>query len=74
MTTAAQHARWREVGNYRGPKGKGRAHLAAMHHGANFSRTIERDNATRDLAEADELRAPGWLSHEDMQREMGERR
>lgn len=71
MTTKAQLARWCDVmTKTRGGGGQ----LAAQRDGATFSHIIAADNATRDLAAADELRAPGWLSHEDMRRELGEGR
>lgn len=68
------HARWADVGNRRGWIASERGNLAAMRDGCDFIATVMIDKATRDFAAADELRAPGWLSVEDAEREIGVRR
>ncbi len=73
MQTKAQRARWSDVALLRGPdvKGFGITALHAMRDGAAFTYIIDMDNATRDFAAADELRAPGSLTVEEMERELG---
>ena len=75
MITETQRLRWKDVDALRGPciKGHGTAAHHAMRDGASFTHIIDMDNATRDFAEADELRAPGSLTIEEMEREMGTR-
>lgn len=71
--TSAQFQRWSDLPQHRDRCWGGGGQLAAARDGAHWTHIIAADNATRDFAAADELRAPDWLSVEDMQREMGQR-
>lgn len=73
-TTAYQRAKWADVGNLSGWRSGHGAVRALRAVGFHPEHTVAADNATRDLAAAEELHAPGWLSHDDMRRELGETR
>lgn len=74
MTTKAQHARWADLPNRRGWIASERGSAAAARDGVHFSHIAETDRILADFVGADELRAPEWLSEEDMRRELGEAR
>ncbi|MBU6190685.1 MAG: hypothetical protein KGR68_15320 [Betaproteobacteria bacterium] len=74
MTTKAQHARWADLPNRRGWIAAECGSAAAARDGVHFSHVAETDRILADFAAAEELHAPGWLSVEDMRRELGKAR